>query len=439
MITTQIVIILILLALNAFFALSELAVVSSSKHLLRQMARQGNLAAKAALGLAEDSGKFLSTVQVGITLVGTLAGAYGGAEIADRLGPMFNEVGWIKPYGNTLAITLVVIVITYLSVVFGELIPKQFALRNSESLAMFVAPPMKLLSMLASPVVVGLDASAKFFFYILRIPPINETVTEAEVQAVLAEGAASGAIEKTEHQMLQRIIRLGDRDLRSIMTHRLDVTYIYSDESMEVVLQKIRAQDHGRYPVIERSSDQVIGMVLAKELLEATLEHKTQILLKDFIRPAIMLLKTVGCLAALEHFKTSATHLVVVLDEYGGNVGIVTDSDILEAIVGTLPSNYGVDDEPLIVEREDGSWLVDGSTSIHEIHLAIGLEEISADDDFETIAGFLLQALEKAPQVSDVLERHGYRFEIVDLDNRRIDKILMTKIPPLEAPAPPTE
>ncbi len=429
MITVQIVIILILLTLNAFFALSELAIVSASKHLLRQLAKQGKLAAQTALGLAEDSGKFLSTVQVGITLVGTLAGAYGGAEITDELGPILNNVTWIHPYGNTVAMTLVVIGITYMSVVFGELIPKQLALRYSESLAMIVAPPMKVLSMLASPVVIGLDYSARFFFFVLRIPPISESVTEAEVKAVLAEGEASGAIEKSEHQMFQRIIRLGDRDLRSIMTHRTEVTFLYDDDTIDMTMQKIRDQDHGRYPVIERSTGHVIGLLVAKQLLEAALTTPDLPSFKDFIRPVIMLPETVGCLAALEHFKTAATHLIVVLDEYGDHVGIVTDSDVLEAIVGTLPSNYDADDEPLIVQRADGSWLVDGSTSIHEIHLTIGLEEISAESDYETIAGFLLHSLEKAPQVGDFFERYGYRFEVVDLDNRRIDKILIAQIP----------
>ncbi|HEV7305171.1 hemolysin family protein [Ensifer sp.] len=419
-------VIFVLLLINAFFALSEMAIVSASKPMLRQMAKQGNTRAEVALRLAEDPGKFLSTVQVGITLVGTLAGAYGGATIAAKFAPLLDEVAWINPYGNTVALVLVVTLITFLSVVIGELIPKQLALKNSEALAMFVARPMYLLSRIAAPVVYLFETAASLAMRLLGIRPDDpDHVTEEEVHAIMAEGVESGAIEKSEHEMLRRIIRLGDRNVKSIMTHRTEVSFIDVNDSLETVGRKITQFGHSRYPVVDGPSGDVLGAVLAKEILNAPASGPFDV--RKYIKEIHTLPETASCLKALEAFKSSSINMAMIVDEYGSTEGIITIADILEAIVGVLPSNYDDIEHALIRQREDGSYLVDGRTPIDEIHLTIGIEGIDADGNFETIAGFLVQQLRKTPEEGDIAIAHGYRFEVIDMDARRIDKILVNR------------
>lgn len=428
MITTEILIILLLLLLNAFFALSEMAIVSASKPMLRQLAKQGNKRAAAAIALAEDSGRFLSTVQVGITLVGILAGAYGGATIADKLEEPFNEIAFINPHGQIVAVILVVGIITYLSVVIGELVPKQLALSRSEKIALIVARPMTVLSLICTPIVAALENSANFLMKLLGIlHDGDEKVTEAEVKAVIAEGAASGALEAEEHQMLQRIIRLGDRDVKSIMTHRVYVAFIDINDSQEIIRRKIHKESHSRYPVIDGHTTKIVGIVQAKDLLDGVLSDKA-LHISHYLKDAHILPENTPCFKVLEQFKRSSIHMAVLVDEYGATQGIVTAADILEAIVGTLPSNYNETNEPLIHQRKDGSWLVDGLTSIDEIHLAIGLDSIDINGKFDTIAGFFMQIIEKSPALGDHFEQYGYHFEVMDMDGRRIDKILITQV-----------
>ncbi|OCP17002.1 hemolysin family protein [Ensifer sp. LC163] len=419
-------VIFVLLLINAFFALSEMAIVSASKPLLRQMARQGNLRAEAALKLAEDPGKFLSTVQVGITLVGTLAGAYGGATIAAKFAPIFDSIAWISPYGHPVAVAIVVTLITFLSVVIGELIPKQLALKNSEGFAMFVARPMTLLSRIVAPVVYLFETSAALMMRLLGIRPDDpDHVTEEEVHAIMAEGVESGAIEKSEHEMLRRIIRLGDRNVKSIMTHRTEMSFIDINDSLETIGEKIRQYGHSRYPVVDGPSGDVLGAVLAKEILNAPTSVPLDV--RKYVREIHTLPETASCLKALDAFKSSSINMAMIVDEYGSTEGIITIADILEAIVGVLPSNYDDIEHALIRQREDGTYLVDGRTPIDEIHLTIGIDGIDADGNFETIAGFLVQQLRKTPEEGDIAIVHGYRFEVVDMDSRRIDKILVSR------------
>ncbi|WP_457583129.1 hemolysin family protein [Ensifer canadensis] len=419
-------VIFVLLLINAFFALSEMAIVSASKPLLRQMARQGNLRADAALKLAEDPGKFLSTVQVGITLVGTLAGAYGGATIAAKFAPFFDNIAWIAPYGHPVAVAIVVTLITFLSVVIGELIPKQLALKNSEGFAMFVARPMTLLSRIVAPVVYLFETSAALMMRLLGIRPDDpDHVTEEEVHAIMAEGVESGAIEKSEHEMLRRIIRLGDRNVKSIMTHRTEMSFIDINDNLETIGEKIRQYGHSRYPVVDGPSGDVIGAVLAKEILNAPASVPLDV--RKYVREIHTLPETASCLKALDAFKSSSINMAMIVDEYGSTEGIITIADILEAIVGVLPSNYDDLEHALIRQREDGTYLVDGRTPIDEIHLTIGIDGIDADGNFETIAGFLVQQLRKTPEEGDIAIAHGYRFEVIDMDSRRIDKILVSR------------
>lgn len=425
---TEILIILFLLLLNAFFAMSELAVVSASRPLLRQKAKQGNGRAAAALNLAENPGSFLSTVQVGITLVGILAGLYGGASITEKLAPVLNAYEIVAPYGHVLAGALVVALITYLSVIIGELIPKQFALRHAESVAMFVATPMSILSKIAAPVVYLFDVSAKLLLRLLGLSSGDgEEVTEAEVQAVLAEGAESGVFEKSEHEMLRRIMSLADRSVKSIMTHRTEMVSIDINDSYDEIVETIKKASHSRYPVIDGDTDNVIGAVRAQNILRGSLASKS-FHLKDFVEDLPSVPEMTTCLRAFEFFKSSNIHMAIIVDEYGSTEGIITSADLLEAIVGILPSNYDRVEDIAIRERDDGSWLIDGRTPIHEMQLSFGFDQLSTDDGYETIAGFVVQNLRKSPEEGDKFEAFGYMFEVIDMDGRRIDKILMNRV-----------
>ncbi|AGH98914.1 hemolysin family protein [Micavibrio aeruginosavorus] len=424
--SNEILIIAFLLLLNAFFALSEMAIVSSSKPLLRQYAKQGKKGAQAALDLAENPGRFLSTVQVGITLVGILAGAYGGATIAEKLKEPFNQIELIAPHGETLAVMLVVGLITYFSVVVGELVPKQLALNNSEKFAMLVAPLMKWVSKICTPIVLVLELSARFLMIVMRIKPRDEGVTETEITAMIAEGVVSGAIEGEEHDVIRRVIRLGDRDVKSIMTHRTDVSFIDVDDSFDDVCRKIAEAGHSRYPVIDKDKTHVLGFVKAKQMLSGYAKgHDFNV--RDYMHDVLFVNENTSCLDVLGLFRRKSLHIAAVIDEYGTFDGLFTTSDLLEAIVGMMPSNYDHDEGPLIVQREDGSWLVDGLTPIEEIHMVTGIEDVPADDDYETIAGFVMMHLRGSLAAGMYFEFKGYRFEIVDMDGLRIDKVLITR------------
>ena len=424
----EIIVIAFLLLLNAFFAMSELAIVSASKPLLQHMAHQGRASAKVAIHLKDNPGRFLSTVQVGITLVGILAGAYGGASIAQNLIEPLNEVAFIHPHGETVAVFLVVACITYFSVVVGELVPKQAALNNAENLALLVARPMALLSAVCTPIVIVLEGSAAFLIKLLGIKSEDQGVTETEIRAVMAEGVASGAIEESEHNLIKRIIRLGDRDVKSIMTHRTDVTFIDMKDSLEDVRQKISAAGHSRYPVIDGDRTKVLGMIKTKQLMASHITDEN-FAVKDFVKDIVFVSENLGCLDALNRFKNQSIHLAAVIDEYGTFEGIFTTSDILEAIVGIMPSNYDNDDAPHIFQRADGSWLVDGLTPIDEIQMTLGLDAILVDADYQTIAGFMLSKLETSPATGLIVTFAQHSFEIVDMDRHRIDKILVTALP----------
>lgn len=425
--STEIIIVLILICLNAFFAMSEMAIVSASKPMLRQRAKNGNRKAEVALRLAEDSGRFLSTVQIGITLIGIIAGAYGGATIAEKLQATFNEISFIYPYGQSVAFIFVITIITYLSVVVGELIPKQIALSKPEPIAMFVALPMALLSKICTPVVKLLEVSAAIPMKLLGLfRDENESITEEEVKAVIAEGVESGAIEKSEHDMMQRVIKLGDRDVKSIMTHRMDVGFIDINDTIAEVKEKIGRSNHSRYPVEDKTNGHIHGVVQTKDLLNQMLSGK-EFQIKPLLKEIHFIHETVTCLKALELFKTSSMPLALVVDEYGDTEGLVTTADILEAIIGVIPSNYEGEDARLVL-RDDGSWLVDGLTPIEEVHLMIGLDEIKTTDEYDTIAGFLLHHIGMTPKEADKFEMFNYSFEIMDMDGRRIDKILITPL-----------
>lgn len=416
--------IIFLLLINGFFSLSEMAIVASNRALLRDMLKRGNKGAANVLKILDDEGKFLSTIQVGITAVGTLMAAYGGATIAHDLGVLFDKIPFVSPYGEMIAITLVVAFLTYISVIIGELIPKRIALRNPEAISIVVARPMLTISHFFSPIVKVLDVSAEVVMKFLGIRSTsNDKVTESELKAMLSEGAESGVIEKSEHEMMQRIFRLDTREAKSIMTHVSDMVFIRVNDTISEIAVKVSQAGHSRYPVLDNSG-KVIGVVQAKELLADALSSSS-LDIKEHIKEAHFIAENTNCLKVLEMFKSSSIHLAVVLDEYGATEGIVTASDIFEAVVGLLPSNYDENAALMIKRRDDGSWLVDGMTPVDEINIVIGIEDINSEGKYDTIAGFLLDNLNKTPQEGDRIVKYDYAFEIIDMDGLRVDKILI--------------
>jgi putative hemolysin len=425
--------VLIFLALiNAFFAMSEIAIVQSSKPLLKKMAKDGSNRARIALELIDDKGRAFSTVQVGMTLIGILAGAYGGATIAANLTPWVESLPFVGKWAGQISLGLVVMLVTYLSVVIGELVPKRFALAHPEQLVLIAAYPMKIISKVGSPIVFILNTSANILLKVIGVNEDNvSNVTEEEVHAVLSEGAESGAIEASEYEMMRRVIALGDREVKTIMTPRVDIVTLDITDDLNAVRKTINESGHSRFLVVENSLDNLKGVVVAKEILEHALCDGS-FNFASMIQEVLHLSENAPCQKALELFKDHPINFAIVIDEYGSVEGIVTASDILEAIVGSIASNYE-DNQHNIVQREDGSWLVDGTTVTDEIVLTLGIEidELENEDLYNTLAGFIMhQTGGTTPQVGESLEALGYRFEVMDLDGRRIDKVLITKIEP---------
>jgi putative hemolysin len=389
------------------------------------MVERGINGSRRALALASDPGRFLSTVQIGITLVGIIAGAFSGATLAGRLVGWFMEKGLSEAVAEPLGYGLVVTLITYLSLIIGELVPKQLALRNPERLACLVAPAMTVLARIGSPLVSLLDFSGRAILALLgHRTASGSRVTDEEIKTLVAEAESAGVLEPEERAMITRVMRLGDRPVRAVMTPRLDVDLIDLTEDDETIRRRIMETAHSRLPVSEGSADAVLGVIQAKDLLDGYLKGAT-VNLRDFVRPAPFVPDTMGALDAVGILKSSPVHIGLVHDEYGHFLGVVTSADILEAIVGEFRSEKDVG-EPDIVRRADGSYLVSGSMPADELAelLRIPLPE---DRSYHTVAGLALSGFGRLPDVGDTVHLHGWQFEVVDLDGRRIDKLIMTK------------
>jgi putative hemolysin len=425
----EIAIILFLILLNGFFAMSELAVVSARRSRLEQMSKDGRRGAAAALRLIDDPTGFLSTVQVGITLVGIFAGAYGGSVLAAPLAAVLADWPLIGPYAQTVAFVAVVVAITYLSLVLGELVPKRFALRRAEAIAAMVAPFMSLLSRIGAPLVWLLRVSTEAVASLLgSSADEGNAVTEDDVRAMIAEGTRSGVFEPKERQMLEGVIRIADRTVRSIMVPRPDVVWLHLADPADMVLAEIAAAGHSRFPVVDSESDDVVGIVQTKDLLEQQ-RQDGRIDLRAAMREALYVHETMPILKLLERFRTTRIHLAVVLDEYGSLEGIATPTDILVAIAGALPES--LDGEPGMVQRPDGSWLVDATMSVDAVAAALPDLGLPEARDYETVAGFALDRFGAIPEVGERFAWNGWTVEVVDLDGRRIDKLLLSP-PPAE-------
>jgi putative hemolysin len=421
------IVVVLLVLVNGIFALSEIAVVSARKTRLRQWADAGNAKARAALELADNPNQFLATIQIGITLVGILAGAFGGATIARKLTVILGDSPWLAPYSYPLSLALVVVVITYLSLIVGELVPKRLALNNPERLAMAIAAPMQVLSRLAYPAVHLLDISTEFLLQALGMKPSTEPpVTEEEIRALIEQGTQAGMFEAAEQEMVERVFRLGDRRVSAVMTPRTEIVWLDREASAQELRRTITESVHSRFLVADESLDNILGVVHAKDLLAHILGDQVVDLAATIQQP-LYVPESMRALKALELFKQSGTHIALVIDEYGGIQGLVTPSDILEAIVGDLPA-AGEEVEPLAVQRSDGSWLLDGMLPVDEFKDLFDLGELPGEDQgiYQTLAGFVIMQLGRIPEAADYFVWEGLKLEVVDMDGNRVDKVLVT-------------
>lgn len=417
----------LLIVLNGFFAMSELAIVSARRARLQHMAQGGTRGARRALRLAEDPTNFLSTVQVGITLVGIFAGAYGGATLAEPLAAALATVPQLGEMADDLALGVVIVAITYLSLIAGELVPKRIALNNAEAIAAFVAAPMHLLARLGRPVVWFLGVSTNAVLALLRIRPKGEsTVSEEEVRLMIAEGTDAGVFEPAEREMIESVLAMADRTVRAIMVPRPDVIWLDVGDPVEKTLAAVRASGHSRFPVSGGDLDRDLGIVHAKDLLEQ-LAGNGGIDLRAASREPLYVPETMPILKLIERFRATAMHMAVVVDEHGSFEGLVTPTDVLTAIAGALPEHPG-DETDEAVQREDGSWLLDGRLAVDKVERTLGLRDMQEDEDFVSLAGFVLYRCGHVPAVGEAFVWRGWRFEVVDLDGRRIDKILASPV-----------
>jgi magnesium and cobalt exporter, CNNM family len=430
-ITFEIIFIVVLLIANGLFSMSEMAVVSARKARLQKRAADGDKGAQAALELAADPGSFLSTVQIGITLVGILAGAFGGATLAEKLAPLLKSFPRIEPYADKISFGLVVLVITYFSLVIGELIPKRLALHSPDKIAAAIAAPMKILSTLTSPLVSLLESSTNG---LLRLFGLRESgdppVTEDEIKVMIEQGIRAGVFQEAERDLIERTFHLGDRTVSELMVPRPDVIFLDLDDPPEVIKEVVSSNRLSRYPVIRGTADNVVGIVRAKDLLANEFNNQP-FDLKAVMTPALYLPDKMPAFRAIEMFKSSRRHMAIVIDEHGGVEGMITVNDILDALVGDIPS-LDEQEEPSVVKREDGSFLIDGALSIDQLKRTLYLKRLPGEGNgnFQTLGGFLMMQLGRVPAVADHVEVGGWRFEVMDMDRRRVDKVLVTRISP---------
>ncbi len=428
MIAGEALIILCLTVLNGFFAMSELAIVSARPAKLKALAEEGSRGAEVALRLAAAPGRFLSAVQIGITLIGIFAGAYGGATLSVALTEALVAIPLLAPFAQTLAFGLVVAAITYLSLIVGELVPKQLALRDPERIAVRVARPMRALALIATPLVVLLDASAKLGLRLCGKQVEDERrVSDEEIRMLIAEATHAGVVGQAEQAMLVGVMRLADRPVSALMTPRPDIVWLDLEDDAAALRQQLREASYSRLPVCRGDPDEFIGIVQAKDLLDAALEGQPLDITRA-VREVPVVHDGASALVVLEELKRSPVPMALVVDEYGSLRGLVTAVDILASIVGEL-AETGAEPEPAIVQRDDGSWLIDGGTPIDEVSELLGLKSLPDEGEFNTLAGLVLDRMGHLPCAGEHADWGGWRFEVVDMDGRRIDKVLVARRP----------
>jgi putative hemolysin len=422
----EILVVLALVLLNGYLAMSELAVISARPARLEAQAQKGGRGARLALALARDPGRMLSTVQIGITLVGIVAGAFGGATLAEPLGAALARVPALAPVSAEIAYALVVAAITYLSLIIGELVPKHLALRAPERVAALVAPTIDLIARLGTPAVWLLEASSRCVLRLLgSAAPPGDAVTEEEVRMLIAEGTRTGVFHQKEQEMIGRVLRLADRPVRSIMTPRVELAWLDVEDAPDEIARVVRESGHSRFVVAKGNLDDVLGVVHVRSLLETCLAGRP-LDLQATLRPLLVVPDTMPVTRALEALRQARVSMALVVDEYGEVEGVVTAADVLEAVVGDMPERR-LGEEPAIVHRDDGSMLMDGMLAIDEVKLALGFDRLPDEASYHTLAGFVLAQLGRVPDEGQAVAYGGWRFEVVDMDGRRIDKVLVRR------------
>jgi putative hemolysin len=425
----ELLLLLLLILANGIFALAEIAVVSARKTRLQQWAQAGDRQARTALDLANAPERFLSTIQVGITLVGILAGAFGGATLAETLTETLRPVPWVGRYAEGVSVFLVVLGITYLSLILGELVPKRLGLNAPEHIARRMAGPMQALARGARPLVTLLNRSSDAILWLLRVKPADDAaVTEEEIKVLIDQGRQAGMFEPVEQEMINRVFRLTDRRVRVLMTPRRDIVWLDLQDPLDEIKRTIATQNYSFFPVGEGSLDNIQGVIRSKDLLARLLEgHPLDC--RAVLRQPLFVFEHTEALRVMEQFKTSGIHFALVLDEYAVIQGLVTFNDILSSIVGELPEQDAAP-EPLATQRDDGSWLMDGLLPVDEFTDILGTPRLNDEEegDFNTLGGFVMQQLGEIPSPGQHFDWRSFRIEVVDMDSRRVDKVLV--IPP---------
>ncbi|MBI9043813.1 MAG: HlyC/CorC family transporter [Anaerolineaceae bacterium] len=425
----EVIIILGLLILNGLFAMSEIAVISSREARIESMRQAGDKRAAVVMALKKDPNRFLSTVQIGITLIGILAGAFGGATLADELARILGFLNLSHSLIETLSVAIVVMGITYFSLVIGELAPKRLALTNPERLALIVARPMRLLSRITSPLVVILSASSDLVVRMFGKQDENgHSITKDEVRIMIEQGTELGVFDQSEEKMVEQVFRLDDLQINNLITPRTDITFLEKDDSPEVIRQKVLNSPHTRMPVAQENLDNILGVVNVNSILSQCLEDD-QVNYKEIMSPPIYVPESSTVFQVLDLFKENHSQIAFVIDEFGGLEGLVTGDDILEALVGEIQET-DENAEPQVVKRTDGSWLIDGLYQFVDMKERFGIQQAPDVEGryYQTLGGFVISFLGKIPSAGDHFEWSNYLFEVMDMDGRRVDKILLKSL-----------
>lgn len=426
----EVAVIVVLILINGFFVMSEIAIVSSRKVRLEKKAEEGSRSARAALKLANSPQRTLSTIQFFITLIGFIAAAYGGNELADPIARYFEKFEWTREYADALGITTIVAFTTFISIVLGELVPKTIALSSPEKTALRSARLMEVLSWIATPIVFFLQGSTKLILKLFGFKGNDEPpITEEELQHMIEQGSEHGVIEEAESQMMRGVFRIGDRKVSALMTHRMDIVWIDVNASEEEIFQLFRTSIHSSFPVCDGDLDHIVGVVFIKDIATQIADTRT-FDIRKIMRQPLFVPETMDALELLEQFKTSRVHSGFVVNEFGVLEGIVSFHDILESIVGGLPAESAQDDFQMAVERDDGSWLIDGTMQIDEWKELLRIREINEAESgtYKTLGGFIMHRLGRIPKELDKFEFKGFEFEVMDMDGKRVDKVLVKKI-----------
>ncbi len=430
----DVLLLLLLIVVNGIFAMSEIAVVSARRARLIQLAEDGSNGARHALTLASEPTRFLSSVQVGITSIGILNGAIGEGAIAARLRPALEQVPLLAPHADTLSLAIMVAVLTYVSLIIGELVPKRIALIHPETIASVIARPMDVVAGVTRPIVFLLSVSTDSILRLFRVRQAKQPgVTADEIRVMLEQGAEEGVFEPTEHELVTNVLNLDERHVGAVLTPRSDIVYVDIRDSVESLREKLREQPHSVLPLCDGSLDKVLGFVRSTKVLAQFLE-RGQPDLPALAEPPLFVPETMTLMKLLEQFKRTHLPIALVVDEFGDVEGLVSFTDVISSIVGDLPMEPG--EEPAIVQREDGSWLLDGAVDLDTALRTLEAEAIVSDEDrqhFHTLGGLAMIALGRVPRTGDVFERGDYRFEVVDMDGNRVDRVLASrKAPPAE-------